>query len=320
VTSLNVIKSHRYFRQCGGNSKPDIYKAQGKGLNVRSTAFVFLVFSLQVIGHAQEPGIRPEQTGVARPRPRAVYQQSDEFVIPELIIGGEWTSTIKLANWSSDPIGPTTINFIDDSGKPMNASFRTVSCTAAAGCTTGQMVTDRAFIFYLSPGGMIELTFYGGSATQVGHAEINSCSKNGCSTVGLYAEVILKNSNSTRPDFESVFPLEQPAPYQFMAWDHRNGVTTTLYLVNPNPTKATATLVFYNQVSQTIGTQRIVMDPYGAQIITLHALVPQTIGLQGTLAIAGVDGSGKPLGLVATGLRINPSNSFTPLRANVPAQ
>jgi hypothetical protein len=216
-------------------------------------------------------------------------------------------------------IGPTTINFFDNNGKPMAVSFRTLTCTAASGCTTGNLITAPSSIFFLTPGAMIEVTFSGGSDTQFGHAEIASCSAGICSTAGLYAEVILKNTNSIRPDFESIFPLEQPAVDQLMTWDHRNGLSTLLYLVNPNSSTTNVTLTFVNQMVQKISTQTVTLPAFGSQIINLNALVPATIGLQGSLEIEGVNGTGNPVGLVATGLRINPTNSFTPLRAYVPS-
>lgn len=50
-----------------------------------------------------------------------------------------------------------------------------------------------------------------------------------------------------------------------------------------------------------------------SQILTLHAVAQETIGKQGTMLIRAATGQ-----LVATALRINPSNSFTPVRASVP--
>jgi hypothetical protein len=182
------------------------------------------------------------------------------------------------------------------------------------------MITDRGFSFTLPPGGMVETVFYGGSNTQFGTAIVNFCAANSaCSSAGLYAEVDLKNRNSTRPDFESVFPLEQPAAQQDMVWDHRNGFTTVLYLVNTSTTVSTVTLNFVNQVNQTIALETVSMQPLESQILTLHVLAPVTIGREGTLQITARGPSGAAAPIVATALRINPSNSFTPLRAYVPS-
>ncbi len=78
--------------------------------------------------------------------------------------------------------------------------------------TGGNVVTDTGFSFFMGVGGLLEGTFLGGSSVQYGHA-IVGCSANGCGTPGLYGEVTLRNHNSTRPDFESVFPFETPASF-----------------------------------------------------------------------------------------------------------
>jgi len=268
---------------------------------------------------------QPRLTGELKPLPRglspqAVLQQSLEYVFPELIIGGEWTSTIRLANVSTKSIPTTTVYFLDNTGAPMKAQFQAVTCTTSAGCQAGNPITDYGFTFFLSPGGIIEATFFGGSSTQFGHAVIDFCStSSGCSSAGLYAQVTLRNSNPTRPDFESVFPLEQPAPLQYMLWDHRNGLTTTLYLVNENTTSTTVTLTCTNPLGQTIGTYTLTLPSLASQILALHAVIPASIGQSGGLTISGSNSSSVAL-ITATGLRINPSNSFTPLRAFIPAK
>jgi len=236
-------------------------------------------------------------------QPRAAFQQSVEFIIPELILGGEWTSVIKLTNRSSVVIPKTAVFFVDNSGNPMTTTFQ---------ISSGQTITDTGFTFFLNPGGMIEGTFLGSGNTQFGHAIIDLCSSGPCLT-GLYAEVTLRNRNSTRPDFESVFPLEQPATLQYMLWDHRDGVSTVLYLCNESTTSSTVTLDFTNTANQLVRSVTVQMSALGSQILTLNSLAPETIGIQGTLAIRGNGAF-----ITATALRINPSNSFTPMRAFVP--
>src|SRR5260370_17975011 len=82
--------------------------------------------------------------------PQAVYQQAFESVFPELILGGEWTSVIKLTNRSSKAIPTTNVYFIDNLGNPMKTTFQT---------TAGGVVTDVGFSFSLQPGVIIQGTF-----------------------------------------------------------------------------------------------------------------------------------------------------------------
>lgn len=273
-----------------------------------STSLLLLVLASGPIQAAEDPvsGIQPlsGRAFAGMPiQPRAVYQQGVEAIIPELILGGEWTSIIKLTNRSDKPIPTTNVYFIDNAGNPMKTAFQT---------SAGNPITDVGFSFSLVPGGMIEVTFFGGSDTNFGHGLIDLCHSGPC-IPGLYGEVTLRNRNSTRPDFESVFPLEQPTALQYMLWDHRNGVSTVLYLVNESTTASSVTLDFTNTANQLVRSVGVTLPALGSQILTLNALAPETIGIQGTLAIRG----GAAF-ITATALRINPSNSFTPMRAFVP--
>lgn len=254
------------------------------------------------------PGARgPFAAAAASPQPRAVLQQPVEAIIPELILGGEWTSVIKLTNRSSKAIPTTNVFFVDNQGNPMKTAFQT---------SFGNVVTDVGFSFSLGSGGTIEVTFFGGTTSAFGHAIIDLCNGGTCLT-GVYAEVTLRNRNSTRPDFESVFPAEQPTDLQYMFWDHRNGNSTVLYLVNENLSPSTVTLDYRNTANQVIRTLTVTLPSLGSQILTPHVLAPETIGLHGTLVIRGVNSGGMAL-ITATALRINPTNSFTPMRAFVP--
>jgi hypothetical protein len=244
----------------------------------------------------------------AQAHPNAIRLQGLEYVIPELILGGEWTSTIKLTNRGGQSIPTTNVFFYDNLGNPMRATFQ---------ASDGSFVTDVGFSFSLSIGTLIEATFVGSDTTQFGHAIIG-CSAAGCGTPGLYGEVTLRNRNSTRPDFESVFPFEQPASLQYLVWDGRNGITTVLYLVNNTLSATLVSLDFLDSSNSLIRTVNVTMNPSESQILTLHVLVQETIGIQGTLAIRGQ--STDQVFITATALRINPSNSFTPMRTFVPTQ
>jgi hypothetical protein len=261
-----------------------------------------LLFSLWLGCHAQ--GIEPLPHG----QPKAIRLQGLEYVIPQLILGGEWTSSVKLTNRGTKTIPVTNVFFVDNLGNPMTATFQ---------ASNGSVVTDTGFSFSLPIGGLLDATFIGGASTLFGHAIID-CSAAGCGTPGLYGEVTLRNRNSTRPDFESVFPFEQPASLQYMLFDGRNGFTTTLYLVNNNTSPSTIFIDLVDSTNHLIRTISLPFRAYESQILTLHVLAQETIGIEGTLVFRSQNGSGAGLA-TATALRINPSNSFTPTRAFVPA-
>jgi hypothetical protein len=237
----------------------------------------------------------------------AVKQQPVEAWFPELIIGGEWTSTVRLTNRGSKAIPATNVLFVDNAGGAMTATFQ---------ITGGSVITDVGFSFSLPVGAILETTFYGGQSTQFGFAIIEGLGINYTAS-GLYAEIALKNHNATRPDFESVFPLEQAAALQYMLFDGRNGYSTVLYLVSANATAAGVSIDIVDANGNLRRTVKLNMKGSEAQLQTLHAIAPETIGIQGTLVIRA---DSPNTFFVATALRINPSNSFTPLRAWVPAQ
>src|SRR5260370_32156555 len=92
----------------------------------------------------------PARSAVEHIRPQAVYQQAFESVFPELILGGEWTSVIKLTNRSSKAIPTTHVYFVYNLGNSMKTTFQT---------SAGGGVTDVGFRFSLPPGRIIEATF-----------------------------------------------------------------------------------------------------------------------------------------------------------------
>ena len=249
---------------------------------------------------AEVRALKPEEVGAALPL--AVYQQGLEFVFPEVIVGGEWTSTLRITNRSSAAVPATNLLFVDNSGGPMNVTFTT---------TAGQTITAPGAQFTLDPGAILEATFSGGSNTQWGQAIIDLCHTSPC-LADIYGEVTLRNRNPTRPDFESVFPLEVPATQQYMLFDHRAGLETVLYLCSASTSPMTVALDFRDIHNQLVFSGTVNLAAAGCQILNLNVAAPPTNGIQGTLSIRGS-------GLVtATALRINPSNSFTPLRAFVP--
>ena len=240
-------------------------------------------------------------------RRQANFQIGFEYVLPQLIVGGEWTTTLKLINRGTFSIPPSKMFFFDSTGDFMPVTFHT---------TGGEEVTDTGLTFQLGPdAGVLEITFTGTDEARFGHAQIDpgACPlEENCT---LYGEATLKNSHPSRPDFESVFPIETPSDLQFMLWDHRDGFTTALYLVNANLSTSTVELEFRDADDAIIDTVTIEMSGAEAQILSLHALVPATIGKQGSLAIVGENTEDGLAEIVVTALRINPSNSFTPVRS-----
>ena len=202
-----------------------------------ATLFVLCrVCSGQSLGPSSDRAVFPSSIEATKARPDAIQLQSLEWVVPELILGGEWTSSIKLTNRGTQAIPTTNVNFWDNTGNPLQTTFQ---------ATNGATITGTGFSFSLPIGAIVEGLFTGGTSTAFGMATI-ACSALGCGTHGLYAEVTLRNHNSTRPDFVVVFPIEKPVPLQYMLFDGRSTsagpITTTLYVDNLNTTTSTVAI------------------------------------------------------------------------------
>jgi hypothetical protein len=101
-----------------------------------------------------------------------------------------------------------------------------------------------------------------------------------------------------------------------MLFDGRAGVTTVLYLVNSTTTAQTVAIDVVDVNNKLLRTVPIPMKSSASLILSLHGdLAPETVGIQGTLVIR----SASNLPVTVTGLRINPSNSFSSMRAFIPS-
>jgi hypothetical protein len=277
--------------------------------------FAFLLFTTGIVCSGQGIGPTVSNSGTPRFHSDAIQLQSTEWVVPELIIGGEWTSSIKFTNRGSVAIPPTNVYFWDNTGKPMMTTFQ---------ATNGQIITGTGFSFSLGVGAIVQGTFTGGASTAFGMATI-ACSALGCGTHGLYGEVTLRNHNAARPDFVVVFPLEMPSSGQYMLFDGTSTnvgpITTTLYVVNNSVSPATATMEVRDSNNNLVDSALFTFVGLGSQIQTLHVLCPGSIGVTGTLVfrVTSIDPlTGAPSLITATALRIDPSGSFAPVRAWIP--
>jgi hypothetical protein len=261
---------------------------------------------------------RPLSSYGPGPHPQAIQQQSVEYVLPELIVGGEWTSSIKVVNLGASAMPITPFYFWDNTGQPLVVAFRVTVLLPDGTVSLGPMVIDSGGTVTLSSGAMLEATFVGDpNNTRFGHVTFNFCATNAaCSSAGIYAEVALRNHNAIRPDFESVFPLEQPATSQYMLWDNRNGFSGVLYVVNNQTSAATAIIDFYSTTGRLLKSASLPFVGLGSQILTIASIAPETAGQQGFMVIHGAISTNL---FTATAIRINPTNSFTPLRAFVPS-
>jgi hypothetical protein len=80
--------------------------------------FIGFLFAASLLAQEIQPST-PESTiqpPTAIGSPKAIQLQGVEFVVPELIIGGEWTTTIRLTNRGKTAIPTTNVYFFDNTG------------------------------------------------------------------------------------------------------------------------------------------------------------------------------------------------------------
>src|SRR4051812_41973529 len=90
-------------------------------------------------------------------------------IFPELIVGGEWTSTIKLVNRGASEIAATNLFFVDSSGNLATLTLQVSAPDSAGRLVKGAVLTSSAVSFSLLPGNAIEATFVGTTDVKFGH-------------------------------------------------------------------------------------------------------------------------------------------------------
>ena len=243
----------------------------------KRAAAVLLPLAFCIVCRGQNIAPMVQERASTNLHPDAILLQSTEWAIPELIIGGEWTAAIRLTNRGSQAIPTTNGSFIDNTGAPLRSTFQTSS---------GSIISDIGFSFSLPIGASVEGVFLGSVTAAFGHAII-ACSSLGCGTHGIYAEVTLRNHNASRPDFVVVFPIETPVALQYMLFDGRASgnsyITTSLYLVNEALTATTVSIDVVDPNNRLLQTINLPFASLSSQILTLHAIAPETIGIVGKL-------------------------------------
>ncbi len=266
------------------------------------TDFMGLKEAIAIGRTAAKSSVEARAASLQRGARSAQVISSDEVYLPELIIGGEWTTTLTITNLGTETAQNLSGYLIDNNGFPLTATIR----------GEGNVVIDDAFILSVAPGVVFEIQFSLEGGPGFGHIYLPpvSCGSANCT---IQAQAALKNTNPTRPDFESVFTLSAPESNQALLYDHRGGFSTTLYLVNAKQNATTVRLTMQDDFGHVIGAQDIDMTAESTQLITLHAMFPGSIGHYGLLLMTDTGNPENLGGILATALRINPTNSFTPL-------
>ncbi len=257
---------------------------------------LFLLFGLTVLASAEKPD-----------RMNHLISSLAEN-IPQVIFGGEWTTTVVLMNTNGSPV-EVEISFWNGA----DGQALAVPVEGVSGRASKHKVTIPA-------NGLSQLNISDRTTNTAtlawGKADIPCSLSATCG--GVAGEVILRNSNPTRPDFESTYRLVDDGRHLIMLYDQRDFFQTVAVVVetgflsfNNNP--VAVTLAFRDEAGQRIHLDQFDMRPRTMRLINFAAAYPQTVNRRGTMEVSTAQGY-----LVLSGIRINPTNAFTALESFEP--
>jgi len=233
---------------------------------------------------------------------KALWPMGD--VIPQVIFGGEWKTTVYLLNDKEEP-AVVTISFFRAGRDPKDESDPFP--IAGMGTAADQKVT-------IQPGGHVYVVIAANSEETVyGYGIVESRKPDGSYQGGVVGYVFLRNHTPARPqDFEISYGFQSSYDEAYvMPFDQGNYGQVVLTLVNARgiaswPRDPVSVIARIRDGDGSVIWEKIFsLKPDETSIINFAKLDKATWNVEGTLTLSGT-GS-----FTATALRINDSGSFT---------
>ncbi len=187
----------------------------------------------------------------------------DDQIIPQVVDGGGWQTTIRLANLSPGTARFQLLFFSDD-GRALTLPFADIgNFTAVNGV--------------IAPGGTATIRTLGeGSSTVQGWAQLNMDG-----LIGGFA--VLRQQAPGQPAEQATVPISSRFSTDFaIAFDNTGNLTTAVALVNPSPfVAAIVTVLFRNESGDEIGRDTFTLAPLAHSTSTLPSAFPFTAGQRG---------------------------------------
>ncbi len=227
------------------------------------------------------------------PKPKQVLVFPGDDVIPHVVGGGPWTTSITLVN-----LGTVQANlnvwFYGDDGSDQNFTVEGI------GSTSGVAVT-------LPVGNSITINTLGGPSIPEaqGWAQLELADPNAMTVGGM---AVFKQVIEGRPDFEAVVSIDSSVLVDRMAFpfDDTGGFTTCYALVNPTDWFSTVYVTVRDEDANTIASGTLTFNGYTHQAFVLKEMFAATEGKRGTIEFY------TPAAYMAgLGLRFNDTGAFT---------
>jgi hypothetical protein len=236
------------------------------------------------------------------PRPGIVVNPLTDRILPQLVDGDNWKTTIFLTNLDPEATIFWNLSFYADNGFPMNipiqgagpASRLFASLPPAWSVTIETQGTSASLLQ-----GWAVLTSFDRSADQPGAIQLNS-------RIGGMA--VFRQRIAGRPDFEAVVPFSPINEARFaMPFDNRSDHSTGIAWLNPNlTTPAPVEVNIHTQDGRLLRTDTFTLGPGNKLVFSMPDRYPESRGQQGSIRVRTT-----AQGLSGLGLRFNPTGAFT---------
>jgi hypothetical protein len=226
--------------------------------------------------------------------PKALVQKTDG-VFPHIATGGGWETVMVIVNIGSTPVD-FGLYFYDESGKPMQVTFRTFP--------EGKIITTSTAQGHLNAGQSFNFALFDSSADlQVGWASLVYDSTS--ARLGGYAAFRLKAGGVIN---EGLVPLSSYGDTSFMMpFDNIEGFATGVALCNPASNLTNhVSIVAMDLTGKQIASDTVVIPPLGHVSFVLADRIRSLAGLTGTLLVRSDLNR-----LSGVGIRMNVAGGYT---------
>lgn len=231
---------------------------------------------------------------------RQIRVSSLDENLPIILFGQEWTTKLTFHSFNTAPTR-IPVEFFATNGQPLAVPFN----DSRASTMTVTLEPGQSTVFE---------TAYepSASATGVGRGKLDiPCSADTCG--GIATTVNIRNRANGRPDFEAIFPAQGSDDRTVLPVDNSRGHSTVVMIGNDgfstsSARNATITISFRDRSNTRVHLDQFEIPNRGARLLNLSEY-SQLRDFQGVADFSAINS----FGITVVGLRINPTNSFTPI-------
>ncbi len=220
---------------------------------------------------------------------RVGFDQSYD-VLPHIVFGGTWVTSITLVNMGHEPV-QVPVSFFGSDGEPVEVPI--VNVGSFSELTVG----------IAAHGGVTLIT-----ENLPNRPNVEGWAKLDLTCCAAVSGLAIFRQRTDRNDSEAVVPLSSSLTVNStLIFDNKDGFITGIAMVNPSETSvATITANFRKADGTRIHLDQFMMNPREHRAFALPNQYPQTEDLDGTIEFLSFGGT-----ISILGLRFSPAGSFT---------